>query len=52
MVIKLPRDFAKKSGEVLVLQGQGVDALFEIEEDKTGYFVAKLRPGQFLEEEP
>ena len=51
MVLKLPIDFAKKIGEVLVLQGQGVDILFDVSEDKAGYFVAKLKQGQFLERE-
>jgi len=49
MVLKLPRDFAKKIGEVLCLQDQGVDQLFEFEEDKQGYFVARLKPKQFLD---
>jgi ParB family chromosome partitioning protein len=49
MVLKLPVDFAKKIGEVLVLQMQGVDQLFTVEEDRAGYFVAKLKHGQFLD---
>lgn len=51
MVIKLPIDFAKKISEVLCIQEQGVDMLFDVFEDKAGYFVAKLKPGQFLERE-
>ncbi|MCJ7559747.1 ParB N-terminal domain-containing protein, partial [Candidatus Bathyarchaeota archaeon] len=50
-MLKLPIDFAKKIGEVLVISEQGVDQLFEVEEDKAGFFVAKLKPRQFLEKE-
>ncbi|MCJ7767243.1 ParB/RepB/Spo0J family partition protein [Candidatus Bathyarchaeota archaeon] len=49
MVLKLPRDFAKKIGEVLCVQDQGVDALFEFSETKEGYFIAQLKPKQFLD---
>ena len=51
MILKLPVDFAKKIGEVLCVQMQGVDQLFTVEEDKAGYFVAKLKPGQFLDKD-
>jgi len=51
MVLKLPRDFAKKIGEVLCVQEQGVAMLFEVEEDKMGYFVARLKPKQFLDKD-
>ena len=51
MVLKLPIDFAKKISEVLAISEQGVDQLFEVEEDKAGFFVAKLKPRQFLEKE-
>ncbi|MCJ7559152.1 ParB/RepB/Spo0J family partition protein [Candidatus Bathyarchaeota archaeon] len=49
MVLKLPSDFAKKISEVLCLQEQGVDALFEFSETKEGYFIAQLKPKQFLD---
>jgi ParB/RepB/Spo0J family partition protein len=45
----LPSDFAKKIRETLGLTEEGVNLLFEFEEDKQGYFVAKLKPKQFLE---
>jgi len=49
MVLKLPSDFAKKIGEVLCVQEQGVNMLFDVSEDKAGYFVAKLKPSQRLD---
>lgn len=51
MSLKLPADFAKKISESLGMTPLGVDTLFTIEEDKQGFFVAKLKPGQFLERE-
>jgi ParB/RepB/Spo0J family partition protein len=51
VTLKLPIDFAKKIGEVLCVQDQGVDMLFEFSEDRAGYFVAKLKHGQFLDRE-
>jgi len=45
----LPADFAKKVRETLGLTEEGVKILFKFEEDKKGFFVAKLKPKQFLE---
>ncbi len=47
--LKLPADFALKIRESLGLQEAGFEALFDVEEDKGGYFVAKLKPKQFLD---
>jgi ParB/RepB/Spo0J family partition protein len=47
--VKLPADFAKKIGECLGATPLAVAELFEIEEDKQGFFIAKLKPKQFLD---
>jgi len=47
--LKLPADFALKIRESLGLSEAGFEAFFDVEEDKSGYFVAKLKPKQFLE---
>jgi len=47
--LKLPSDFAKKISETLGMAGQSVEELFEIYEDKEGFFIAKLRPKQWLD---
>jgi ParB/RepB/Spo0J family partition protein len=49
MPVKLPSDFATKISESLAITPLAVADLFEIEEDKQGFFVAKLKPQQFLE---
>lgn len=49
MPVKLPSDFATKISESLTITPLAVADLFEIEEDKQGFFVAKLKPQQFLE---
>jgi ParB/RepB/Spo0J family partition protein len=49
MSVKLPADFAKAISESLAVTPLAVAELFEIEEDKQGFFVAKLKPQQFLE---
>ncbi len=47
--LKLPADFALKIRESLGLSEAGFETFFDVEEDKAGYFVAKLKPKQFLE---
>jgi len=47
--IKLPSDFAKKVAESLGITARGVDQLFDFSEDKQGFFVARLKPQQFLD---
>jgi ParB/RepB/Spo0J family partition protein len=47
--VKLPSDFAKKIGECLGATPLAIAELFEIEEDKQGFFIAKLKPKQFLD---
>jgi ParB family chromosome partitioning protein len=47
--LKLPSDFAKKISETLSMAAQSVEELFEIYEDKQGFFIAKLRPKQWLD---
>ena len=47
--LKLPADFALKIRESLGLSVEGCEAFFDVEEDKSGYFVAKLKPKQFLD---
>jgi len=47
--LKLPSDFAKKISETLSMAAQSVEELFEIYEDKEGFFIAKLRPKQWLD---
>lgn len=45
----MPSDFAKKIRESLGVTEEGVDQLFEVGEDKQGFFIAKLKPKQYLE---
>jgi ParB/RepB/Spo0J family partition protein len=47
--MKLPSDFAKKIQESLGVSAKAVEQLFTVEEDKNGYFTAKLNPKQFLD---
>lgn len=47
--MKLPSDFAKKISETLSMAAQSVEELFEIYEDKEGFFIAKLQPKQWLD---
>ena len=47
--MKLPSDFAEKISETLSIAAQSVEELFEIYEDKEGFFIAKLRPKQWLD---
>jgi ParB family chromosome partitioning protein len=47
--LKLPSHFAKKISEALSMAAQSVEELFEIYEDKQGFFIAKLRPKQWLD---
>jgi ParB family chromosome partitioning protein len=49
MKVNLPSDFAKEIGKVLVMTAAGVEAFFDIDEDKMGFFVAKLKPKMFLD---
>ena len=48
---KLPSDFSKKISEALGLSDESVGKLFNVEEDKAGFFVARLNPKQFLEKD-
>jgi len=41
--------FSEKIAQTLGVKLDVVDDLFDVEEDKTGYFVAKLKPKQFLD---
>jgi hypothetical protein len=45
----LPSDFAKEIAKSLGVTDKWVDEYFEVEEDKQGFFVAKLKPKKFLE---
>jgi ParB/RepB/Spo0J family partition protein len=47
--LRLPSDFAKKVAESLGITARGVDQLFDFSEDKQGFFVARLKPQQFLD---
>lgn len=47
--MKLPSDFAAKIAAVLNVRGAVVEDYFEIDEDKQGYFYAKLKPNKWLE---
>lgn len=49
MSVKLSSDFAKKVAETLGITARGVDQLFDFSEDKQGFFVARLKPQQFLD---
>jgi ParB family chromosome partitioning protein len=49
--IDLPSGFAKKIAEALGMTDKWVDEWFEIDEDKQGYFIAKLKPKKFLEKD-
>jgi hypothetical protein len=49
--LKSPADFAKRLSEALGMTPIGVAELFDIEEHKQNFFVAKLKPKQFLERE-
>jgi len=47
--ISLPQDFAKEIAQSLGMTDKWVDECFEIDENKEGYFIAKLKPKKFLE---
>jgi ParB/RepB/Spo0J family partition protein len=49
MAVKLPSDFARSIGESLAITPLAVETLFTVEEDKQGFFVARLKPKQFLD---
>jgi ParB family chromosome partitioning protein len=49
--IKSLVDFAKVISESLAITPLAVAELFEFEEDKQGYFIAKLQPKKFLEKD-
>jgi len=49
--INLPSDLAKEIAKSLGMTEKWVDEWFDIEEDKQGYFVAKLKPKKFLEKD-
>jgi ParB family chromosome partitioning protein len=49
--INLPSDFAKQICQSLGVTEKWVDEWFDIEEDKQGYFIAKLKPKKFLEKQ-
>jgi ParB family chromosome partitioning protein len=49
MAVKLPSDFARSIGESLAITPLAVETLFTVEEDKEGFFVARLKPQHFLE---
>jgi ParB/RepB/Spo0J family partition protein len=47
----LPSDFAKEIAKSLGMTDKWVDEWFTVEEDKLGYFIAKLQPKKFLEKD-
>jgi len=47
--ISLASDFAKEISKSLGVTEKWVDEWFDIEEDKMGFFIAKLKPKQFLD---
>lgn len=47
--IKSLVDFAKAISDSLAITPLAVAELFEFEEDKQGFFIAKLKTGQFLD---
>jgi ParB family chromosome partitioning protein len=47
--MKLPSEFAEEIAKILGWKVDQVNETFEIEEDKQGFFVAKLKPKHFLE---
>ena len=49
--INLPSDFAKEIAKSLGMTEKWVDEWFEIDENKEGYFIAKLKPKKFLEKD-
>jgi len=49
MKLSLPSDFARKIAETLGLTAQGVEGYFEVDEDKAGFFYAKLQPKKWLD---
>lgn len=49
--INLPSDFAKEIAKSLGMTDKWVDEWFTVEEDKQGYFIAKLKPKKFLEKD-
>jgi ParB family chromosome partitioning protein len=49
--INLPSDFAKEIAQSLGMTEKWVDEWFDVEEDKQGYFVAKLKPKKWLEKD-
>jgi ParB family chromosome partitioning protein len=49
--INLPSDFAKEIAKSLGMTEKWVDEWFEIDENKQGYFIAKLKPKKFLEKD-
>ncbi len=48
-MVKLPADFANEVGKMLGLSLKVVEDFFEFEEDKQGYFYARLKPKKFLD---
>lgn len=49
MVLETPMAFTEKIAETLGVKIAVVDELFNIDEDRNGYFVAKLNPKKFLD---
>jgi ParB/RepB/Spo0J family partition protein len=49
--VNLPSDFAKEIAKSLGMTEKWVDEWFEIDENKEGYFIAKLKPKKFLEKD-
>jgi len=49
--VNLTSDFAKEIAKSLGMADKWVDEWFEINEDKQGYFTAKLKPKKFLEKD-
>jgi len=51
MTVQTPVEFAEKIVETLAIKAEEVGDLFNIDEDKQGYFVATLYPKKFLNKE-
>jgi ParB family chromosome partitioning protein len=49
MTVQTPVEFAEKIVETLAIKAEEVGDLFNIDEDKEGYFVATLYPQKFLD---
>lgn len=49
MVVETPMVFSEKIAQTLGVKLDVIDELFNVDEDRNGYFVAKLKPKKFLD---